>query len=240
MEPFTKWQAWVDLLLLANHDTGCVDKRGVEVKVRRGQTAIGEIKLADRWKWSRGKVRRFLSSLENSRQIRRVFASKNGTEDSTEDGQKSASVKLLIEIVNYNQYQDGPNEKKRKTLKNSTEDSTEDGTRTRRIKNEKKKKEEKELYMEDVRLTKSQHEKLVNEKGAEWVNQAIQVLNNYKMSTGKKYKSDYHAIRGWVTKRITEDKQNGTNQGSPKGDKYCRSDDRPWSDGKVYGPDDGN
>jgi hypothetical protein len=33
---------------------------------------------------------------------------------------------------------------------------------------------------------------------------ALDILNNYKMSSGKKYKSDYHAMLGWVSKRITE------------------------------------
>ena len=112
-EPFTKWQAWVDLLLLANHDSGCITKRGIDITVMRGQLADGELRLADRWDWSRGKVRRFLKKLEKDNQITKVFSSENGTEDSTEDGQKKPSVKVLIEITNYNEYQD--NKTKRNT-----------------------------------------------------------------------------------------------------------------------------
>ena len=85
LEPFTKWQAWVDLLLLANHDSGHITKRGIDITVRRGQLADGELRLADRWDWSRGKVRRFLKKLEKDNQITKVFSSENGTEDSTED-----------------------------------------------------------------------------------------------------------------------------------------------------------
>lgn len=36
-EPFTRGQAWVDLLLLANHRPGHIRKRGILVEVERGQ-----------------------------------------------------------------------------------------------------------------------------------------------------------------------------------------------------------
>ncbi|MCF7848561.1 MAG: hypothetical protein K9M45_06905 [Kiritimatiellales bacterium] len=68
-EPFTRWQAWLDLLLLANHKDRFVTFRGVMVEVKRGQVATAERFLADRWQWSRGKVRRFLNHLESARQI---------------------------------------------------------------------------------------------------------------------------------------------------------------------------
>lgn len=48
-EPFDKWHAWTDVLLMADKDTGCLMVRAND--------------LADRWKWSRGKVLRFLSEL---------------------------------------------------------------------------------------------------------------------------------------------------------------------------------
>ena len=47
-EPFTKGQAWVDLLLLANHKTGFIRKRGILVAVERGQVGFSERVLADR------------------------------------------------------------------------------------------------------------------------------------------------------------------------------------------------
>ena len=63
-EKFTRGQAWVDLLLLANHKPGAFRARGVSVKVDRGQVGKSEVSLAERWHWSRTKVRRFLSELE--------------------------------------------------------------------------------------------------------------------------------------------------------------------------------
>ncbi len=46
-EPFTRGQAWVDLLMLANHTDGYLRKRGIRVEVRRGQVGWSEGKLAN-------------------------------------------------------------------------------------------------------------------------------------------------------------------------------------------------
>ena len=100
-EPFTKGQAWVDLLMLASHADRVFFKRGIEVKQERGVVGISEIGLADRWKWSRGKVRRFLNWLSVEQQI----------------VQKKNRVTTLIKIINYSEYQG-----------DSTTDSTTNGT----------------------------------------------------------------------------------------------------------------
>ncbi len=63
-ESFTKAQAWVDLFMSANWKDGAINVRGNIVKIRRGQTGWSEHTMAKRWKWSRNKVRRFLSYLE--------------------------------------------------------------------------------------------------------------------------------------------------------------------------------
>lgn len=87
-EKFSKGQAWVDLLMLANVKPSSFFKRGVEITVGRGQVGISEKGLADRWKWSRQKVRGFLAHLEHRGQI---------------EHQKS-NVTTLITIVNYDDY----------------------------------------------------------------------------------------------------------------------------------------
>ena len=60
-EPFTRSQAWVDMILLANHKPGSFFMRGVKVMVERGQIGWSVDKIAVRWKWSRGKVERLVS-----------------------------------------------------------------------------------------------------------------------------------------------------------------------------------
>lgn len=68
-EPFTKGQAWVDLLMLANHTDSIVTIRGIEVEVKRGQVLAGGYFLANRWKWSRNKVRRYIDSLRRRQMV---------------------------------------------------------------------------------------------------------------------------------------------------------------------------
>lgn len=89
-EKFTRGQAWVDLLLLANHAPGSFRVRGVEVKVCRGQVGWSEVTLSHRWKWSRDKVRRYLKELEKLKNII----------------QHKDNVTSLITIINYEAYQE--------------------------------------------------------------------------------------------------------------------------------------
>ena len=88
-EPFTRSQAWIDLLLLANHEYGYFYIRGNKIDVQRGEVARSEEQLALRWKWSRGKLRGFLKALKNEQQI---------------EQQKSKLINKIV-IVNYDNYQ---------------------------------------------------------------------------------------------------------------------------------------
>jgi len=88
-EKFTRGQAWVDLLLIANHSDGKIRARGILVDVKRGQVGWSCVKLAERWKWGTAKVKRFLNELENEQQIE----------------QQKNNVTTLITIINYNEYQ---------------------------------------------------------------------------------------------------------------------------------------
>lgn len=63
-EEFTKGQAWVDLIGLANHKKGFIYKRGIQIEVNRGQCGYGKETLQKRWGWSKGKLTRFLKNLE--------------------------------------------------------------------------------------------------------------------------------------------------------------------------------
>lgn len=66
---FTRGQAWVDLILMANHKDASFRKRGIKVVVLRGQVGRTKDELSERWKWSPGKVTRFLKELESEQQI---------------------------------------------------------------------------------------------------------------------------------------------------------------------------
>lgn len=70
-EPFTKGQAWVDLILMAQWRT--------QGKYEAGTVYTSIYALADRWHWSRGKVRRFLGQLQNDTTIEPSSDTTNGT-----------------------------------------------------------------------------------------------------------------------------------------------------------------
>jgi len=90
-EKFTRGQAWIDLIGLANYTDGFFRIRGNKVKVKRGQLGYSEVSLADRWRWSRGKVRRFLVELESKKEEKIV--------------QQKNNLTTLITILNYDKYQ---------------------------------------------------------------------------------------------------------------------------------------
>jgi len=88
-EPFSRGQAWVDLLLLANHKDSYYYKRGNKIVVKRGQLGRSCVELSDRWKWSRTKVNKFLKDLEKEHQIEVI----------------KSSVTQLVTILNYDKFQ---------------------------------------------------------------------------------------------------------------------------------------
>ncbi len=88
-ETFTRGQAWIDLVMLAQHKPGAIRKRGILIKLPVGAVGYSQSALSERWKWSRGKVIRFLDELEAVQQI----------------VQQKSKVTTLIHIVNYLEYQ---------------------------------------------------------------------------------------------------------------------------------------
>ena len=108
-EPFTWGQAWLDLIINTNHSAGSFTVRRQQVKLERGQIGWSELTMVSRWKWSRGKVRRFLKKLENEHMIE----------------QQTGHLTSVITICNYNEFQGDPKED---GTPNGTTDSTAGGT----------------------------------------------------------------------------------------------------------------
>ena len=68
-EKFTKLQAWLDLLLIAEYKPKTIFVRRIKVEIGRGQLAISIRELAERWKWGVNKVQSFLKELEATEKI---------------------------------------------------------------------------------------------------------------------------------------------------------------------------
>lgn len=90
-EQFDKRSAWIDLLLMVNHEENKVLIDGKLKIVKRGQRITSLNKLSKRWKWSRKKVTNFLQTLE---------------EDDMIILKKEQGKYTTITIVNYSFYQD--------------------------------------------------------------------------------------------------------------------------------------
>ena len=108
-EKFTKAQAWIDLLLLANHSKGYILVRGIKLDIDRGQVGWSENALSARWKWSRTKVKNFLKLLEKEQQIK----------------QQINKISLIITIVNYEEYQKENNKKSNRVYNRSATEEQE-------------------------------------------------------------------------------------------------------------------
>ena len=98
-EKFTRGQAWVDLLMLANWEDATMVFNGQITHVERGQlmTTIGF--LAKRWMWSENKVRRYLADLRAEGMVRT-----NGRPNGRANGRANGT---LITIEKYAFFQDG-------------------------------------------------------------------------------------------------------------------------------------
>lgn len=89
-EPFDRRSAWIDLLLSVNYEQKTLVFNDNVITVEPGQTITSIRKLADRWKWNKNKVSRFLDRLELDKMIER----------------KSDQNCTLITICNYRKYQE--------------------------------------------------------------------------------------------------------------------------------------
>ncbi len=119
-EPFTKGQAWIDLVGRASFEDGDLTKRG--------ELLISERNLAKRWQWSRKKVQCFLKYLENEDMIQRTINRSS----------KSTTYGTTIHIENYEVYQNA-----------RTTKGTKQGTREGAIYNNRDNIDNISLYMPD-------------------------------------------------------------------------------------------
>lgn len=123
--------AWIDMLLIAEHKTHKSIWRGNITEFRRGDVCLSISKLAERWGWSRKKVKHFLEQLESDEMVHLNAHPKRTT----------------ITIVNYGFFQDkgtadGTPKRTPKDTANGTSEGTPEGTYLKNNKNNKEDKKE--------------------------------------------------------------------------------------------------
>ncbi len=125
-KPFSKGQAWTDILLQANHSDNKFLLGNELIEVKRGSFVTSELKLMERWGWSKTKVRSFLELLQKDNMIIKNTDRK----------------KTTLTVVNYSDYQDSETTKRpQKDHRETTERPQKDTNKNEKnVKNEKNNK----------------------------------------------------------------------------------------------------
>lgn len=88
-KPFSKGQAWIDLILLATHKTEKKPYKDKIIEYERGKIYRSELEFSTRWGWNRKTVHLFLKQLESDGMIAVRWTTQGTT----------------ITIINYDFYQ---------------------------------------------------------------------------------------------------------------------------------------
>lgn len=102
---FSRFEAWIDILLMANHSDNKIMHDGDLITVKRGQRITSLRQLGERWSWSITKVDKYLKTLESDRML--VV--------------KKDTKKTVLTVVNYDDYQDGDFKKRHRKDSEKTE-----------------------------------------------------------------------------------------------------------------------
>lgn len=89
-EDAERFKAWIDLLLMVNHEDRKILVDGNITVIKRGQVLTSICKLAKRWNWSRKRTKNFITALENDGMVTSRVTSRYTT----------------LNIVNYGKFQD--------------------------------------------------------------------------------------------------------------------------------------
>ena len=159
-KPFSRGQAFIDLILMVNHEDKKIMFNGTLIEIKRGSGITSIRKLSDKWGWSKNKVDHFLKQLQSDEMI----------------SYKKDTKKTVVTIENYDLYQSRDCEKgqqkdiERAPMGNKREtDGNQKGTNKNDkeyIKNDKEGEEGKEVYqLQSLSFPTPLHEKIFNQFG---------------------------------------------------------------------------
>lgn len=182
-EPFTRMQAWFDLLLLASRLPNVLYIRGNRVEIKPGTVAKSKEYLCGRWRWSRGKVNRYLDMLENEGMI----------------VQQKSRVITCISIPKFEYYQlDGTTESTTDSTTNKTTSRRSNGT-TGRTTNE---TSNGELYKNIIENNNNSARARTREGVVEFVPPSVEEVEAYSVAHGCPLDAarfvDYYGAKGWM------------------------------------------
>lgn len=224
-KPFSKGQAWIDILLECNHKTDKVNIKDQLFVCKRGESLNSQITWAERWGWNRSRVRRFLKLLKSDSMIELIPTNK--------------TTKLIVS--NYSSYQDKRTTDEQRMNNKRTSDEHQMNTNNKINKINKKKGKVKIIgnrelviaeYFLDM-LPIDSEQKFI-ESWVEWVDYRKEIKKKLtKSSVTKQIKLllnqpdpskciDQSILNQWTG--LFEDKSNGTNKNKSAGSVTSRLD----------------
>lgn len=182
-EPFTRMQAWFDLLLLASRLHNVLYIRGNRVEIKPGTVAKSKEYLCGRWRWSRGKVNRYLDMLENEGMI----------------VQQKSRVITCISIPKFEYYQlDGTTESTTGSTTNKTTSRKSNGTTGRTPDST----TDGELYKNIIENNNNSARARTREGVVEFVPPSVEEVEAYSVAHGCPLDAarfvDYYGAKGWM------------------------------------------
>ncbi|KMT21575.1 hypothetical protein [Clostridium cylindrosporum] len=198
-KPFDKARAWIDLLLLANHQDNKFLLGNELIEVKKGSFITSQRKLMERWGWGAGKTREFLKLLQSDGMI--IF--------------EADKKKTTITIVSYEQYQNRNASKidisrgaegSRNINRTQAEHNqymgrtqTETNNNDNNVNNDNNENNVVCLgEFKNVLLKEEEYEKLISTHTRAITDKYIEKLSLYMESEGKRYKSHYATIQRWI------------------------------------------
>ena len=227
-KPFSKGQAWIDLILMANHNPAKLIYGNSIIELDRGQFHTSEPTLMRRWGWSKKKVRAYFLLLKK-------------LEMATAQGNTKGTT---VTIENYELYQsmgteqdtDEDNLKVPRRNRKGTAEGKQ--TRTKEEQEEKEPKEEKNKYSDlPVELQKALNDfiemrtkikKPITDSGIEKVLAKLEKLSNGDTEIKVKI-LDESVIGGWQGVFPLKEEKNENKRTSAGNEKPTSADD-----GKIY------
>jgi DNA replication protein DnaD len=189
-KPFSKGQAWTDMMFRCNHTCRQIPRDGGMVWILRGQFVLSNYKLAEAWGWSESSVRVFLKLLSSQKMLT-ILSTRHYT---------------LYEVTKYCVYQSRYLEElegfqnAQETHKKRTRNAQETPNNIlKNDKNDKKlKKVLKDIYVtaQNLSMSKDEYDKLTTEYGQQIVDEKIEYAKNYKKLSN--YTSLYLTLNNWL------------------------------------------
>lgn len=135
---FSRYEAWLDLLMMVNHSDGKTMQDGELIDVKRGERITSIRILMNRWDWSNTKVVKFLEVLKKDEMISYEITPKK---------------KTLIKIEKYDKWQgfDGKEEVEEKTQKRQEKDSETTQNNINKNDKEEVKRNKNKDYMSEIK-----------------------------------------------------------------------------------------